>query len=129
MSLTALIPLLGNVLDKLFPDANAAKEAKLRLLELEQEGQLKHLEAQVSIISAEAKGESWLQRNWRPILMLTFTSLIVARWLGFADHSIGPELELKLLDIVELGIGGYVIGRSGEKIVKGFPNVLSMLKQ
>jgi hypothetical protein len=56
---------------------------------------------------------SWLQRSWRPIIMLSFGAIIICgvfrpvEFLG--DHS--PFWEL-----LEIGLGGYVIGRSTEKV-------------
>ena len=49
--------------------------------------------------------------------MITFVALIVARWFGWAAPDLSDAEYLKLWDIVELGLGGYVIGRSAEKIV------------
>ena len=86
----------------------------------------KLLEAQASVITAEAKGESWLQRNWRPITMLTFVVLIVARWMGLTIEGISPQIEKQLYDIVQIGLGGYVIGRSAEKIV---PSIAGAIKE
>jgi hypothetical protein len=40
------------------------------------------LKAKASIIMAEAQGQSWIQRNWRPITMLTFLVLVVADSFG-----------------------------------------------
>ncbi len=77
-----------------------------------------------SIITAEAQGESWLQRNWRPLLMLNFAALITARWLGYGAPNLTPDLELKLLDIVQIGVGGYVIGRSVEKVAPHIANAM-----
>jgi hypothetical protein len=50
-------------------------------------------------------------------MMVTFCGLIVARWFGWAAPSLSEAEYLKLWDIVELGLGGYVIGRSIEKVV------------
>jgi hypothetical protein len=121
-----LFPLIGNVLDKIFPDASKADEAKLKLLELAQKGELDELSQKAGIVKAEAESEHWLAACWRPILMLTFGALIVARWLGFSAPFITEAEILKLWDIVELGLGGYVIGRSAEKIV---PQVTQLLKK
>jgi len=55
--------------------------------------------------------------------MLTFGGLIVARWLGFSAPGISEAEILKLWSIVELGLGGYVIGRSAEKII---PSIAAM---
>lgn len=74
------------------------------------------LEAQSRIITSEAKGESWLQRNWRPITMLLFVGLIISRWFGLTIPNISPELESDLYSLIKIGLGGYVIGRSVEKI-------------
>ena len=125
MSLLSLIPVIGDVLDKVIPDPVAQAEAKVKLMELAQKGEFAEMNARADIIKAEASSESWLAQSWRPIMMLTFGALIVARWLGYAAPGISQEEILKLWDIVELGLGGYVIGRSVEKIV---PSITDALK-
>jgi hypothetical protein len=125
MSLLSLLPLVGNVLDKVIPDPQAAAEAKLKMLELSQKGELTELTSKTEIIKTEAASEHWLAATWRPILMLTFGGLIVARWLGYAAPGLSEAEVIKLWDIVELGIGGYVVGRSAEKIV---PSIAAVLK-
>lgn len=124
--LGGLFDLAGKVFDKIFPNPQQAAEAKLKLFEMQQAGELKVLEGQVEIITAEAKSESWLAASWRPITMLVFTSLIVARWFGWAAPNLSPEEYIKLWSIVELGLGGYVIGRSAEKIA---PAIAASLKK
>ena len=79
---------------------------------------------QSQIIQTEARSESWLTRTWRPLVMLTFTVLIVADWLGYTAPNLSPELKLKLFDIIHLGLGGYVIGRSFEKTLPRLAEVL-----
>jgi hypothetical protein len=74
-------------------------------------------QAAASIVKAEAASQHWLAANWRPITMLVFVGLIVARWFGFAAPNLAEAEYLALWDIVQLGLGGYVIGRSAEKIV------------
>ena len=112
-----LIPILGSVLDKILPDAQAAADAKLKMLELAQKGELADLTARAEIVKTEAASQSWLASSWRPITMLTFTGLIVARWFGWSAPNLSEAEYLKLWDIVELGLGGYVIGRSFEKVI------------
>ena len=128
MSLLSLLPLVGNVLDKVIPDPQAAAEAKLKMLELSQKGELTELTSKTEIIKTEAASEHWLAATWRPILMLTFGGLIVARWLGYAAPGLSEAEVIKLWDIVELGIGGYVVGRSAEKIVPSIATVLKGVK-
>ena len=120
---TAIPSLLGglfSVIDKSIEDKDQAALIKAKLQEMAITGQLKELDAAASIIVAEAQGESWLQRNWRPLTMMTFVGLIVSTWLGFAAPGLSHELELKLFDIVQIGLGGYVIGRSAEKLMKEY---------
>ena len=121
----ALIPAVGALLEKIIPDPQAQADAKLKMLEMAQRGELTELSEKASIIREEAKSEHWLAATWRPILMLTFGGLIVARWLGFSAPGITEAEILKLWDIVELGLGGYVIGRSAEKIV---PSIATAMK-
>ena len=81
----------------------------LRCLDYEQ----KIIEVQGSIIVAEAQSKSTITRIWRPVTMLTFVFLIV--YSTFTGMVI-PE---DLWTVIKLGLGGYVIGRSAEKIVPG----------
>jgi len=129
MGILAALPLLGQVLDRVIPDKTAAAEAKLKLLELEQRGQFHDLDVRASIVGAEAKSEHWLAACWRPVLMLTFGALIVARWLGFAAPGLSEVEVLKLWDIVEVGIGGYVVGRTVEKVIPGVTEALKAAKK
>lgn len=76
------------------------------------------MQMQADIIQSEAKGESVLQRTWRPITMLVFVALVVARWLGFTVENLTPELEADLMLLIQIGLGGYVVGRSAEKVAK-----------
>lgn len=71
------------------------------------------LTAQAAIITAEAQGQSWLQRNWRPIVMLTFLVLVVCDSFGWLYNPLAPEA----WTLIQIGLGGYVGGRSLEKII------------
>ena len=112
----------GSVADRIFPDA----EHELKRVELQQALQAAVLErtseiekAAAEVVKAEAQGKNWLQRTWRPITMLVFVALIVARWLGWSAPNLSEAEALKLWDIVEIGLGGYVIGRTAEKVLPG----------
>ena len=52
--------------------------------------------------------------------MLFFAGLVGAHWLGFTAENLTEPQVIALLNIVKVGIGGYVIGRSGEKIMKEY---------
>jgi|TARA_R110000823_G_scaffold315053_1_gene445460 hypothetical protein len=116
--LTAILPLLGGLLDKIIPDPAKRAEAKLALLEAEQSGALKELEAMQAVIVAEASSEHVLTATWRPIVMLTFTALVVAHFLGFTSPDVTESMIDGLLKIVQYGLTGYIVGRSTEKGIK-----------
>ena len=120
---TAILPALMGLLGKLIPDPQARADAQLKLLAMQQSGDLAELQAAVSVIVAEASG-NWLQRSWRPLMMLTFTGLIVARWLGWTAPNLQPAEYDHLWAIVQLGIGGYVIGRSVEKVAPAIADAI-----
>lgn len=110
----------SSIVDRIFPDP----EHELKRIELQQAFQAAVLErtsgierAAAEVVKAEAQGQSWLQRTWRPVTMLIFVGLIVARWLGWSAPNLGEAEVLKLWDIVEIGLGDYVIGRSAEEVL------------
>ena len=71
-----------------------------------------------AIIIAEATQGSWLTKSWRPIMMLMFGFCILWEVVGQA-HILPPiVLPERMWDLMELGLGGYVIGRSAEQVVK-----------
>lgn len=122
--LTALLPALGDigkrVAGSLFPDP-ADEQRRLDaqqkfMTEVLAQAQTMELAA-AEVVKAEAASSSWLASSWRPITMLVFVGLIVARWFGWAAPELTEAEYLKLWDIVQLGLGGYVIGRSAEKIL------------
>ncbi len=111
-----MVKTLFSTIDKTIDNKADAEKMKTHIQQQLISGQLKELEAQASIITAEAKG-GWLQRNWRPILMLVFAGLVVAHWFGFTAPNIPESVQNSLLNIVLVGMGGYIVGRSGEKIM------------
>ena len=128
MALQALIPVLapiiGRVVGNLFPDpaerAKAEAEAMRQLLEHQKDIEV----AAAQIIQTEAASSHWLAANWRPLLMLVFGGLIVARWFGWAAPELAEAEYLKLWSIVEFGLGGYVLSRSVEKVVPHIPGAM-----
>ncbi len=117
---------LSDIVDELHTNEEEKARAKSMILSVEAnllsmllEYEKKLLSAKEKIITAEATGHSWLQRNWRPITMLIFVFLILY------NHVIAPIFSLKLApipqdlwDVIKIGIGGYIVGRSAEKIMQ-----------
>lgn len=113
---TAVLDVGGKLIDRLWPDPAQRDAAKLAMLDLAQKGELAGMTAAAGIVKAEAESDHWLAAVWRPLTMLVFTGLIVARWFGWAAPQLTESEYLKLWSIVEFGLGGYVVGRSVEKI-------------
>lgn len=116
---TALLDVGRTVIDKFFPDAGESEKQKLAAF-------LAVFQAQAGIVQQEAASSNWLAASWRPLTMLTFVALIVARWFGWAAPNLSEAEYLKLWDIVNVGLGGYVVGRSLEKIT---PSIATALKK
>jgi hypothetical protein len=121
-----LAPILGNVIKSKFPDPTeqARVEAEITAQLWQHAHQLNT--AAADIIKTEAQSQHWLAAIWRPVVMLTFAGLIVARWFGWAAPNLSEAEYLKLWSIVEFGLGGYVVGRSVEKIA---PSVAGAFKR
>lgn len=103
-----------------------AAQAELAQKVLDYEMQI--ASAKRDIIVAEAQGESWMQRNWRPLLMLTFTVVIAWQFIIYPILSAFiprlPQLQLpsEMWTLLTVGVGGYILARSGEKIVTTIKN-------
>lgn len=80
------------------------------------------MQAKAKIVHAEATSSGWLTRSWRPITMLVFLGLIVLDSFGLLKAPL-PEQAWYLL---QLGIGGYILGRSAEKIL---PKIMETMKE
>ncbi len=123
--LPALIgPLLSGVLgviDKAVEDKDQAAQIKAKLNQQILSGDMKELEAAAKIIVAEAQGESWLQRNWRPLLMVLFGIIIANNYILVPIFNTpSAEIPPDMWDLLKLGVGGYVVGRTAEKGLKAW---------
>ncbi|WP_053228477.1 3TM-type holin [Spirochaeta cellobiosiphila] len=87
------------------------------------------LKAQRDVLVAEAQGQSWIQRNWRPCLMMVIIAIIGNNYvlLPYLSLVLGkaPKMEMppELFNLLSIGVGGYVVGRSGEKIALNLKGV------
>ena len=107
---------VGNVIDKLFTSEEERLKAKNEVFKVLQEQQLELQKLQTEIVLAEANG-NWLQRSWRPILMLAFGFIVIyVKFIAPLFDLRIPPLENEFWNLLQLGIGGYVVGRSAEKI-------------
>jgi len=111
-----LVKEIGNVIDKLFTSEEERLKAKNEIFKVLQEQQLELQKLQTEIIVTEANG-NWLQRSWRPILMLAFGFIVIyVKFIAPLFSLPSPPLEDEFWNLLQLGIGGYVVGRSVEKV-------------
>lgn len=140
MGILSAIPVIGDIIekglgvvDKFVEDKDQANRLKAQIRqqieEQSHEEDVAKLKAQAGIIQAEIAGESSVQRTWRPHLMyfimflLGFNGVIVP--LGNAIFGLNiPMLEAweaiptPMWQLLMIGMGGYIGGRSGEKIIR-----------
>lgn len=77
-------------------------------------------EASSQIVVAEASSESWLARSWRPIFMWVCMAIVISFWFGYMPPHLNapmPAMVAEIFDLLKIGMGGYIGGRSLEKIV------------
>ena len=133
--LTQLLPVVGDVLDRVIPDPKAREAAKLQLIQQAQEGKFKEVEQQLSAIVAEAQSKDpWTSRA-RPTFLYVVYLLILMSIPMALVHAFNPELSLRLIEgfngwlnaipesiITLFGVGylGYTGARSYDKFkIKG----------
>ncbi len=112
-TVTNLVSAVGEIVDRLTLPGREKKQLETDILRLLIAVEEKTISEQAAAIREEARG-NWLQRSWRPIVMLVFTVIVLA----------GTFLNLPILsdtsrfwDLLEIGLGGYIIGRGGEQLV------------
>lgn len=110
----------GKIIDNLSITDGEKSTAKRELSSIVMASLTRILDAQKKVVLSETSGDR-LQRSWRPIVMLSFAFIVVYSFFlqpaFFPDAIVVkdsiPDHFWKLL---ENGIGGYVVGRSVEKV-------------
>jgi hypothetical protein len=123
--LGALLDIGGKILDKVFPDPAQAEQAKLKLLEMQQNGELAQIAADTVAMQETSKrwqadmaSDSWLSKNIRPmtlvfILIVFCTFSLMSAWKIDVNESY-----VKLLgEWGQLIMLAYFGGRTVEKIM------------
>lgn len=113
--LSGLVGEVGNIVETLSVSSKEKKQIQADLVTAIQRCDELLVNGRASVVAEEARG-NWLQRSWRPIVMLVFAFIIL---LGtFTQLPILADTS-RFWDLLEIGIGGYVVGRSAEKVVRG----------
>lgn len=126
-----LVGSVGAIIDDLHTSGEEKAEAKQELAALEATTLLSLAEVGKAVVEtkrdvlvAEAQGDSWLQRSWRPITMLVFVFIIFNNYVLVpyvsAFGGAIPTLEIPngMWALLNVGIGGYITSRGIEKVVK-----------
>jgi hypothetical protein len=118
-----ILPGIFKEVDKAIPDQDLGAKLKASIQTALLSADAEALQSQAGIVTAEAKGESWLQRNWRPVTMMVFVFIVANNYIiaPYAQAISGASVSLPtppdLWALIKIGLGGYVVGRSAEKCV------------
>ena len=123
--LAAVLDIGSKLVDKFFPDPQQAEQAKLKLLEMQQNGDLAQLNADVAEqhelterLKADMGSDSWLSKNIRPMTLIA----ILIGYFTFAGLS-AAKIDVNESYVQLLGQWGMLImsfyfgGRTLEKIM------------
>ena len=119
-----LISAMFKTVDKVVDSKEEKEKIKAKIQEQVISGEMKELQSAANIILAETKSESWLARSWRPLLMMVAIIIIANNYLfvPYANAFLGVGIQLELPDalwtLLTIGVGGYSLGRSSEKVAE-----------
>ncbi len=128
-----LFSLLGSGVSAVFGFKKAQGDAIQSALKIigdvnSSEGQREAAIAQ--IISAEATSGYWLAAVWRPLTMIIFLGMIISFWFGYMPPNLNenmPPVVRELFNLMKIGLGGYIGGRTIEKVMTNM-NIGKILK-
>lgn len=114
------VPIIGNLLDKIFPDKTKADEAKAKLLELQINGELQQILGQLEINKEEAKSANLFVSGWRPSVGWCCSAAMAYQFLvrpistGFGHEM--PAIDTEALTTLLFALLGVAGLRTVEKI-------------
>ena len=124
--ISAVLDLGNTLISRIFPDPSQAAEAKLKLLELQESGELARITAQTDINKAEASNTSVFVSGWRPFVgwvcgsgfALHYLLIPIANFILVATGHKEVVLTFDMQTLLTLlfgllGLGGY---RTYEKV-------------
>ena len=118
---------LATIVDRYVADAELRQKLKAELEASLMDHLSKASEMQQNVVLAEIKSEHWLTANWRPLLMMVLMGflILVGLVIPALDWLLGGPIPYKprwndlpagFWDFLGIGVGGYIGGRSLEKI-------------
>jgi hypothetical protein len=128
--LNAIAPLakiLFSTIEKSVPDKDLQAKLKADLQTQLMQSHTQELTAAAKIIEAEAKA-GWFASSWRPLLMYVLIFILIWNYvlgpviLFFFKASITIQLPGDVWTLLQIGLGGYVVGRSAESVARTMAN-------
>ena len=122
-----LAKILFNTIDKAVPDKDLQEKLKAQLQTQLLQSHTQELTAAAKIIEAEAKA-GWFASSWRPLLMYVLIFILVWNYVigpvikVFTGAIISFELPGDVWTLLNVGLGGYVVGRSAESVARTLAN-------
>ena len=112
--ISGIVNSISELIGQLTLPAREKKELETGLLKLIQELERELAQARAVTVQEEVRG-NWLQRSWRPLVMLVFALIVLVG--TFTTLPILSDTS-RFWDLLEIGLGGYVVGRGGEKMAE-----------
>ena len=122
-----LAKILFNTIEKSVPDKDLQEKLKAQLQTQLLQSNTQELQAAAKIIEAEAKA-GWFASSWRPLLMYVLIFILVWNYVigpvikVFTGAIISFELPGDVWTLLNVGLGGYVVGRSAESVARTLAN-------
>jgi hypothetical protein len=123
-----LAKILFNTIDKAVSDKDLQEKLKAQLQIQLLQSNTAELKAAAKIVEAEAKA-GWFAASWRPLLMYVLIFILIWNYvLGpvilffFKSSIIFVELPGDVWTLLQIGLGGYVVGRSAESVARTMAN-------
>jgi len=122
-----LAKVLFSTIEKAVPDKDLQERLKAQLQTQLLQSHTQELQAAAKIIEAEAKA-GWFASSWRPLLMYVLIFILVWNYVigpvikVFTGAVISFELPGDVWTLLNVGLGGYVIGRSAESVARTMAN-------
>ena len=122
-----LAKILFSTIEKSVPDKDLQAKLKADLQTQLLQSNTQELTAAAKIIEAEAKA-GWFASSWRPLLMYVLIFILVWNYVigpvikVFTGAVISFELPGDVWTLLNVGLGGYVVGRSAESVARTMAN-------
>ena len=122
-----LAKILFSTIEKSVPDKDLQSKLKADLQTQLLQSNTQELQAAAKIIEAEAKA-GWFASSWRPLLMYVMIFILIINYIiapmvkAVFGVSIGFELPTDVFTLLQIGLGGYVVGRSAESVARTIAN-------